>query len=58
MTAYRAVILHCDVIQCIRRITVKVTTTAGGVHQARDIAGRKGWSFSDEAGDHCPMHPL
>lgn len=58
MTAYRAVILACDVYGCGKRITVKVTTTAGGVHQARDIAARKGWTYNDDAGDHCPNHSL
>lgn len=58
MTAFRAVVLACDVWACGRRITVRVTTTAGGVHQARDLAAAKGWSFHEVAGDHCPTHSV
>lgn len=56
MSAFRAVILKCDFAGCRRQRTVKVTTTAGGVHQAREKVLAFGWSYSDELGDRCQDH--
>jgi len=54
MSAYKAVILECDL--CVKRFVTKVTTTAGGSHQARTKAALKGWTTTEDNQDYCPNH--
>lgn len=56
MSLTRGVHLRCDVYGCGAHLWVEVTTTSGGPHQARAKAARRGWSWSEGAGDHCPVH--
>lgn len=56
MSAYKAVILRCDHTGCLKKIVLRVTTTAGGVHEARGKARLSGWSWNDFDGDLCPTH--
>ena len=56
MTAYKSVTLVCDVTGCRRYRVVRVTSTASGLHEARDRVARQGWVCVDEARDLCPVH--
>lgn len=56
MSAYKAVQLVCDYEGCRRFRTIRVTSTAGGPHEARDRAEAYGWTFDADAGDLCRVH--
>ena len=58
MAAYRAVIMRCDFPGCKRKTVVKVTTTAGGSHQARAFVTNQGWTCDLTDGDICFSHIL
>lgn len=57
MSIYKVVEVVCDAPGCTAHRYVRVSSTAGGPHEAREkVRTRFLWAWDEERGDRCRRH--